>query len=100
MQGAYRTLCASRPVILAEVQDARTRPWGYAAQEIIDFLLGANYRWFALTPGSKLQPLSTRLKTYDANLVALPAERADQIRETLAEAERREAAVIRALSRV
>src|SRR5713226_3420264 len=38
LQGARATLAASRPVILAEVQDLRTRPWGYAAREMIDFL--------------------------------------------------------------
>jgi FkbM family methyltransferase len=83
LQGACRTLAVSRPVILAEVQDLRTRPWGYAAREIIDFLRRANYCWFALTANSNLQPISTQLKTYDANLVALPDERADDIRRLL-----------------
>jgi FkbM family methyltransferase len=76
LQGARRTLAQSRPVILAEVQDLRCRPWGYAAREIIDFLRDANYCWFALTANSILQPISTQLKTYDANLVAIPEERA------------------------
>jgi FkbM family methyltransferase len=83
LQGACRTLAASRPVILAEVQDLRTRPWGYPAREIIDFLVRSNYRWFALTANSILHPISTQLSTYDANLVALPEERADEIRATL-----------------
>jgi FkbM family methyltransferase len=77
--GARRTLMTSRPVILVEVQDVRCRPWGYAAREIVDFLTCANYCWFALTANSNLQPISARLKTYDANLVALPEERADEI---------------------
>lgn len=34
LQGARRTLAPSRPVILAEVQDLRPPPWGYAAREI------------------------------------------------------------------
>ena len=38
LQGARTTLASSRPVILAEVQDLRTRPWGYAAREVIDLL--------------------------------------------------------------
>ena len=67
-------------------QDLRTRPWGYAAREIIDFLTRAGYCWFALTANSNLQPISTQLKTYDANLVALPEERADDIRKMMMEA--------------
>jgi FkbM family methyltransferase len=86
LQGARATLAASRPVILAEVQDLRTRPWGYAAREIIYFLERAGYKWYALTANSNLQPISAQLKTYNANLVALPEERSDGIREMLAKA--------------
>jgi FkbM family methyltransferase len=78
LQGARRTLAESRPVILAEVQDLRCRPWGYAAREIIGFLTRAKYCWFALTANGILQPISTELKTYDANLVAIPEERASR----------------------
>ena len=74
LQGAGCTLAKSRPVILAEVQDLRCQPWGYAAREII--LAQANYCWFALTANGILKPISTQLKTYDANLVAIPEERA------------------------
>lgn len=34
LRGARRTLAPSRPVILAEVQDLRPPPWGYATREI------------------------------------------------------------------
>jgi methyltransferase FkbM-like protein len=35
LRGAGGVLCdAPRPTILAEVQDIRTRPWGYAATEL------------------------------------------------------------------
>jgi len=92
LQGARLSLAASRPVILAEVQEVRCRPWGYAASEIVDFLTRSNYRWFALTANSNLQPISARLKTYDANLVALPEERADGICTMLTEMKFRERA--------
>jgi Methyltransferase FkbM domain len=49
LRGAGRVLSGiHRPVISAEVQDIRTRPWGYAAREIIEFLVQARYCWFAL----------------------------------------------------
>lgn len=100
LQGAARTLERWRPVILAEVQDTRTRPWGYAAREIIDLLVRAKYCWFALTANRNLQPISQQLKVYDANLVALPEERVADTHKMLAEAKLREAAVTRIQSRV
>lgn len=99
LRGACRTISASRPVILAEVQDLRTRPWGYTAREIIEFLEWADYGWFVLTPNSNLQPISTRLKVYDANLVALPEERVDDIRRMLVEWKIRKRAATRIGSR-
>ena len=84
LQGAPRLLQgACRPAILAEVQDVRTLPWGYAAREIIEFLLRKNYRWFALTADSMLQPVSCNMETYNANLVALPEERVEEFQRLL-----------------
>jgi FkbM family methyltransferase len=68
----------SRPAILAEVQDIRTRPWGYPAREIIKFLVSMEYQWFALARDGNLQPVSSDLSSYDANLVALPRERVEE----------------------
>jgi FkbM family methyltransferase len=67
-----------RPAILAEVQDIRTRPWGYAAREIIRFLADANYGWFALAEDGSLESVSSELPSYDGNLVALPHERFEE----------------------
>ncbi len=64
-----------RPAILAEVQDQRTLAWGYAAREILQLLVRWDYRWFAIAAKGALLPISCRQETYDANLVALPAER-------------------------
>jgi hypothetical protein len=50
----------------------------------------ASYSWFALTANNNLQPISTHLKSYDANPVALPAERVGEIRKILLEAKLRE----------
>jgi FkbM family methyltransferase len=82
LQGAGEFLRgASRPVILAEVQDIRTRAWGYRAREIVEFLAKEKYCWFALSEDGSLRLTDTALDSYDANLVALPAERVGPIRE-------------------
>ena len=68
----------NRPAMLVEVQDVRTRPWGYAAREILQFLICMDYRWFAIAAKGALLPISCEEETYDANLVALPRERAEE----------------------
>ena len=68
----------SRPAILAEVQDARTQPWGYAGREILQFLIRMDYCWFAIAAKGALFPISCDQETYDANLVALPVERKEE----------------------
>lgn len=84
LRGAARVLNSdSRPAILAEVQDLRTQPWGYAAREIIKFLSQAGYCWFALDAKGSLQPVSTQSAAYDANLVALPGERVAEFHKML-----------------
>jgi hypothetical protein len=40
--------------------------------------VSAEYRWFALGEEGKLQPVSSDLPSYDANLVALPRERMEE----------------------
>ena len=79
LYGVMRVLLrGSRPAILAEVQDTRTQPWGYAAREIIQFLICMQYRWFAIAAKGALLPISCDQETYDANLVALPVERTEE----------------------
>jgi FkbM family methyltransferase len=73
----------SRPAILAEVQDIRTQPWGYAAREIIQFLIRMDYRWFVIAAKGALLPISCDQETYDANLVALPVERTEEFLKLL-----------------
>jgi FkbM family methyltransferase len=84
LSGAMKLLQGeSRPAILAEVQDIRTQPWGYPAREILHHLVRLDYRWFAIAAKGALLPISCNYETYDANLVALPAERAEEFLELL-----------------
>jgi FkbM family methyltransferase len=86
LEGARRLLqTAPRPAILVEVEDIRTRSWGYPARRIMQLLAGWNYRWFALSEIGSLYPASPDDETYDANYVALPDERAEEFQRLLAE---------------
>jgi FkbM family methyltransferase len=79
LYGATKLLSRSpRPAMLVEVQDIRTKPWGYAAREILQFLMRLDYQWFAIAAKGALLPISCNEETYDANLVALPIERAEE----------------------
>ena len=79
LYGAMKLLQGrSRPAILAEVQDIRTQPWGYAAREILQFLIRMDYRWFAIAAKGALLPISCDQEEYHANLVALPVEREEE----------------------
>jgi FkbM family methyltransferase len=64
----------SRPLILAEVQDVRTRPWGYSAREIIDYLAARRYRWFRLVEHGLVRDLDLNQDGYEGNFVACPEE--------------------------
>ena len=63
-----------RPIILAEVQDLRTAPWGYPARELVEFLRQYDFCWFRFAE-SGLQPLEEGRANFNENLVAVPRER-------------------------
>jgi len=63
-----------RPVIVAELADSRTLPWGYSASAIYDSLVAKSYRWFAITQDGKLRGCP-RTDQFGTNLVAFPDER-------------------------
>jgi len=68
-----------RPVILAEVQDVRTIPWGYCAKEILTLLSDAGYTWFRLLPDGSLDELDLTPKAFEGNFVACPIESSDAL---------------------
>jgi FkbM family methyltransferase len=86
LHGARRLLqTAPRPAILTEVEDVRTRPWGYEAREIMRLLAQWNFRWFALSDLGTLYPASPDEDACDANYVALPNERAEEFQTLVGE---------------
>jgi len=76
LKGASNLLRRSlRPVFMVEVYDIRTRPWGYAAHDIVRFLADRSFEWFTLEESGKPRPANSVSPSFDANLVAVPAER-------------------------
>jgi FkbM family methyltransferase len=78
LRGATQLLSGPRqPVILCEVQDQRTAPWGYAAKNIIEYLCTFGYSWFELDETGATRPLPMRNAQYDGNFVAVPNGRVE-----------------------
>ncbi len=81
LQGAEQLLerrSRPRPVVLAEVQDLRTGPWGYPAKEIIEYLRAKGYEWFGIAEDGTLTEMDVSASEFDGNFVACPAERIAQ----------------------
>ena len=79
LRGGKRVLTTvPRPVLLIEVYDIRTLPWGYAGRDIVGYLSGLGYRWYRVREDGTLEPIASSLKSYDMNLVAVPQERANE----------------------
>jgi FkbM family methyltransferase len=72
-----------RPVIVAEVQDIRTKPWGYAAKEIVRCLCNLDYRWAQAFSGGHLEEIDMEQEKYDGNFVAIPEERVASLQDVI-----------------
>jgi len=72
-----------RPLLLAEVQDIRTEPWGYAAKEIIDFMVERKFTWFAVSEEGTLKAVDSGVARFDGNFVVCPDERRPELRSLL-----------------
>jgi FkbM family methyltransferase len=84
LKGASRLLQREpRPVILAEVQDVRTLPWGYRARDIIDHLVNRGYKWFGLSDGGYVEDLDLSPNDFEGNFVACPDELVDALQKLL-----------------
>jgi len=75
LEGAAKLLeRRPRPVILAEVQDLRTKAWGYRAKDILMHLQDLGYQWFDLLEDGSLYDLDLSGNEFDGNFVAYPEE--------------------------
>jgi len=68
-----------RPIILCEVEEIRTEPWGYKAKEVIEFLRCRKFHWFHLAADGGLEALDPQQQNFDGNFIAVPEERLQQI---------------------
>jgi FkbM family methyltransferase len=76
LKGASRLLeRRPRSIILTEVQDVRTRPWGYGGKDILDHLSVRGYKWFQLLPNGFVEELDVSRQVFDGNFIACPEER-------------------------
>jgi hypothetical protein len=75
LKGAERLLARKpRPIILTEVQDLRTRPWGYPAKDILWYLTERGFKWFSLSEAGSVQEMDLTADEFEGNFVACPEE--------------------------
>ncbi len=74
-RGAGRVLESFRPVIICEILDELTAPWGYPAREIVARLHGYDYDWYDFCCDGRLLPHTPRQEyPMCRNYVAVPRE--------------------------
>jgi FkbM family methyltransferase len=79
LKGAEACLRDLRPVVLCEVEDRRTRQFGYRARQIIDHLRERDYEVMTAGRNGKLVNAGLREAYEWENVVAFPAGRAAEI---------------------
>ena len=79
-RGAPLTLGLVRPVIICEVLDWVTGPWGYHASEIVKLLNSLDYQWFDFRQDGTLAVHAKRNKYPEIrNYLAVPREKLSQV---------------------
>jgi FkbM family methyltransferase len=80
LKGAERILQTKpRPVIMCEMQNARTGPWGYRGEALAVYLHNLAFRWFQPTVEGNLSPLPTEGYEFEGNYIAVPEERVPEL---------------------
>lgn len=79
-RGARRALDSVRPVIICEVLDWVTRPWGYRAGGIVELLSSVGYQWFDFCEDGTLVGHAGKNEYPEVrNYLAVPREKLSQI---------------------
>ena len=74
LKGADRAIGRYRPIFMIEVEDRRTRQWGYPASDILRFLLDREYGWFDIDRNGLLTQHRIADEYRWRNLIAVPIE--------------------------
>jgi hypothetical protein len=88
LKGAERLLARQpHPIILTEVQDLRTRPWGYPAKDILWYLTERGFEWLSLSEAGSVQEMDLTADEFEGNFVACPEESAAKLERLRAKSE-------------
>jgi FkbM family methyltransferase len=68
-----------RPVILAELEDARSESWGHRAKDTADLLQRFGFQWFKLLHDGIPERMPLNPERYEGNFVAVPDERMEEV---------------------
>jgi len=68
-----------RPVLLIEVFEIRTRPWGYSSRDIVKILTDAGYLLYRPAGNGDLETMDPGQDRFDSNLIVVPKERISEI---------------------
>ncbi len=75
-RGSNRVLGTIRPILICEVLDWVTRPWGYSAREIVQCLRARGYEWFDFREDGAISPHLQRDEYPEVrNYLAVPREK-------------------------
>jgi FkbM family methyltransferase len=70
-----------RPVILAELEDARSEAWGHRAKDTANLLQSIGFQWFRLLQNGTLERMPLNPDQYEGNFIAVPDDRAKEVAE-------------------
>lgn len=85
LKGAETLLRKLRPLIICEVLDPCTLPWGYPARDIITSLQTSDYEWFDILPSGSVLPHQPKSEYPEVkNYLAAPCEKVDQLDQWIA----------------
>jgi FkbM family methyltransferase len=83
LSGASHVLEKLRPVIICEVLDWVTEPWGYLAKDIVTKLSSYEYEWYDIDcEGALTKHVNRKVYSEIRNYLAVPIERTEFLRST------------------
>jgi hypothetical protein len=75
-RGASGMLSTIRPILICEVLDWVTQPWGYSARDIVSCLQQRGYEWFDFRDDGTISPHAQRDEYPEIrNYLAVPREK-------------------------